>query len=139
MGHAALPAVWTARDWRKACFPPLQAYYRHACRGSVRIGYPALLPLVSTLPEETVADVAGFWEPLLAALREGVAYEQFPTGDNAAPFVRAFAENVLYAATRTRCERGVIAIYAKRALTQDLSHHRGTLLGRRRRSERGVS
>ena len=90
--------MWTARDWRKACLPALLAYYRHAARGSIRIAYAALWPLVSTLPAETLAATTDFWEPFLAAVRDGAASENMPSGDGAAPFVDALIELVAYMA-----------------------------------------
>jgi hypothetical protein len=47
----ALPDCWDHVNMQKAFLPRLTAFLRHACYGSPRVSYPALLPLLSLLPQ----------------------------------------------------------------------------------------
>jgi hypothetical protein len=52
LGYArALPGSWRHVSMQKAFLPRLLAFLRHACHGSAAASYPALLPLVSLLPQ----------------------------------------------------------------------------------------
>lgn len=47
----AVPDSWRHVNMQKAFLPRLWAFLRHGCHGSAAASYPALLPLVSLLPQ----------------------------------------------------------------------------------------
>ncbi|KAL4857852.1 3-hydroxyisobutyryl-CoA hydrolase [Chlorella vulgaris] len=69
----ALPDCWDHVNMQKAFLPRLTAFLRHACYGSPRVSYPALLPLLSLLPQEVLGPRPTLFVSLLDSLWQGLA------------------------------------------------------------------
>ncbi|GAB5591582.1 hypothetical protein Unana1_06482 [Umbelopsis nana] len=89
------PQVWLSTE-KKQLFPKLLNALRNGLNGSVAIAYPSMLALFANLPNEVIKDYQVYVD-LFTSFWAGGANEHIDQS-NAAVFVNAFAECVVYMA-----------------------------------------
>ncbi|KAL4457478.1 hypothetical protein ABPG75_012343 [Micractinium tetrahymenae] len=93
----AFPDSWGHVNMQKAFLPRLWAFLRHGCYGSAPSSFPALLPLVSLLPETTLGPQPAFFASLLDAIWQGLASLPATAQKARRAAAEAFQDCLLYA------------------------------------------